>query len=72
MSKKDFKKLMDWDAQFNEMPKEYRHIAAMSGINDQIRGLEREKLRLKRSYQRNVKEINQYIENLKSSQRREV
>ena len=54
-----------WSDRFNELPIEVRHIASMVESEMRINQLEAEKLRLKRSYDRNVKEINQHIANLK-------
>ena len=54
-----------WSDRFNELPIEVRHIVSMVESEMRINQLEAEKLRLKRSYDRNLKEINQHIANLK-------
>jgi hypothetical protein len=50
--------------QFNNLPQEKRHEIILHTMSEQVCQLEREKLRLKRSYQRNVKEINDHINNI--------
>ena len=54
-----------WSDRFNELHIEVRHIVSMVESEMRINQLEAEKLRLKRSYDRNLKEINQHIANLK-------
>jgi hypothetical protein len=52
------------DNKFNEMSYQYRHNSIPHELCVQIKQLMREKSRLKRSYIRNLKEINDYIKEL--------
>ena len=49
---------------FNSKPKHERSKMIPFLLQEQIAGMEREKLRLKRSYERNLKEINSTLKNL--------
>ena len=56
--------MTDWTEEFNKLPREIRHIAAMVEAQGQINQLKREKARLKKHYQQSVKEINEHIKSV--------
>ena len=53
-----------WNDTYNDLPFEIRQITSKVLIRTQINQLLHEKDRLKRSYQRNLKEINEHLDNL--------
>lgn len=53
-----------WSDEFNALPIEVRKIANMVECEMRINQLEMEKKRLKKSYNRNLEEINDHIKNL--------
>ena len=60
-----------WSKKFNELPKEIRHIGAMTECEMRINQLELEKARLKKHYLASVAEVNEHIKNLKDWLRKE-
>ncbi len=53
----------DWSKDFNALPDEVRLIGCAMEARTRIQMLEMEKDRLKKSYRRNIGEIDAYIEN---------
>lgn len=53
-----------WSDAFNALPRDIRHIGAMTETELRIRGLQREKKRLQTRYRQSLKEINEHIANL--------
>ena len=53
-----------WNDIYNDLPFEIRKITSKVLIRTQITQLLHEKDRLRRSYRRNLKEINDHIDNL--------
>ena len=54
-----------WTEKWNALPYEIRHIGSMVESQMRINQLEMEKNRLKRAYQRSVREANAHIKNLR-------
>lgn len=53
----------DWSKDFNALPEDVRTIGCAMEARTRIQMLEMEKDRLKKSYRRNIGEIDAYIEN---------
>lgn len=56
--------MKNWSIKYNALPQETRKIAGVINTETRIQQLEMEKDRLKRSYKRNLQEINSHIKSL--------